>query len=157
MFCCCRELGIAGKAVTPFVLKRINELSNGRSLMSSILFLSLSFSLSFLFLSLCLVFSLISISDIALIKNNAKVGALIALELAKSRNDSENFVTVKNDPPVLFGECVPNNGPVSAFVTAYVSSLQLYYVVLIQVVVGGAILDFTAKAETEIKVNSYYN
>jgi pseudouridylate synthase len=49
--------GIEGKATTPFLLKRINELTQGASL----------------------------VTNIALVKNNARVGALLAVALAKSR------------------------------------------------------------------------
>jgi pseudouridylate synthase len=49
--------GIEGKATTPFLLKRINELAAGRSL----------------------------VTNIALVKNNARVGALLAVALAKNR------------------------------------------------------------------------
>ena len=48
--------GIAAKAVTPFLLQRIFELTEGRSLQS----------------------------NIALVLNNARLGAAIAVELAKS-------------------------------------------------------------------------
>jgi pseudouridylate synthase len=49
--------GIEGKATTPFLLKRINELTQGKSL----------------------------VTNIALVKNNARVGALLAVALAKNR------------------------------------------------------------------------
>jgi pseudouridylate synthase len=49
--------GIEGKATTPFLLKRINELTQGASL----------------------------VTNIALVKNNARVGALLAVALAKNR------------------------------------------------------------------------
>ncbi len=48
--------GIAGKKVTPYLLKRINELTQGASLKT----------------------------NIALVKNNARVGALLAVALAKA-------------------------------------------------------------------------
>lgn len=51
----CHEKGIKGKQITPFLLAKIVELTNGKSLEA----------------------------NIALIKNNAKVAAQIALELAK--------------------------------------------------------------------------
>jgi pseudouridylate synthase len=49
--------GIEGKATTPFLLKRINELTKGKSL----------------------------VTNIALVKNNAQMGALLAVALAKNR------------------------------------------------------------------------
>jgi pseudouridine-5'-phosphate glycosidase len=48
------QQGVSGKAVTPFLLARIKELTGGRSL----------------------------VSNIALVKNNAKVGAQLAHALA---------------------------------------------------------------------------
>ena len=55
------EKGISGNACTPFLLKRIRELTGGKSL----------------------------VSNVALVKNNARVGALVAVELAglDSRNE----------------------------------------------------------------------
>ncbi|XP_075066477.1 uncharacterized protein LOC142153103 [Mixophyes fleayi] len=53
-----RTQGIVGKAVTPFLLRRVNELTGGKSLSS----------------------------NIALIKNNAMVGSRIAVALSKLRN-----------------------------------------------------------------------
>jgi len=53
------EKGIKGKEVTPFLLARIFELSGGESLEA----------------------------NIALVRNNARVAALIAKELAKSGLD----------------------------------------------------------------------
>jgi pseudouridylate synthase len=49
--------GIEGKATTPFLLKRINELTQGKSL----------------------------VTNIALVKNNARVGAQLAVALAQSQ------------------------------------------------------------------------
>jgi pseudouridylate synthase len=49
--------GIEGKSTTPFLLKRINELTQGKSL----------------------------VTNIALVKNNARVGAQLAVALAQSR------------------------------------------------------------------------
>jgi pseudouridylate synthase len=51
-------LGISGKQVTPYLLKRINELTKGASLKT----------------------------NIALVKNNARVGAMLAVALAKDRS-----------------------------------------------------------------------
>lgn len=55
-----RELGIKGSGVTPYLLKRVNELSGGESLKA----------------------------NIVLIKQNAKVGALIACEFYKKKEIS---------------------------------------------------------------------
>jgi pseudouridine-5'-phosphate glycosidase len=50
-----KEKNISGKNITPFLLQRVNELTNGESLKS----------------------------NISLILNNAKIGAQISLELNK--------------------------------------------------------------------------
>lgn len=55
-----KEKGISGKEATPFLLKRVNELSGGESLQS----------------------------NIALIKNNAKVGGQISVDLSKLKKVS---------------------------------------------------------------------
>ena len=39
--CYCREKGIAGKDVTPYILARVNELTEGRSLAASFLFVKI--------------------------------------------------------------------------------------------------------------------
>ncbi len=52
-----KSQGIEGKATTPFLLKRINELTQGKSL----------------------------ITNIALVKNNARVGAYLAVALARTK------------------------------------------------------------------------
>jgi pseudouridine-5'-phosphate glycosidase len=52
-----RTQGIEGKATTPFLLQRINELTQGQSLST----------------------------NIALVKNNARVGSLLAVALAHNR------------------------------------------------------------------------
>ncbi|XP_064480992.1 uncharacterized protein LOC135394256 [Ornithodoros turicata] len=56
-----RAEGIAGNAVTPYILKRVNELTHGASLRA----------------------------NIALIKNNASVGATIAVALARSQGSGQ--------------------------------------------------------------------
>ncbi|GFZ20723.1 indigoidine synthase A family protein [Actinidia rufa] len=60
-----RDKGVTGNAETPFLLARVNELTGGASLSSSILSLD--------------------IQNIALVKNNALVGAKIAVSLAQMR------------------------------------------------------------------------
>jgi len=57
-----RDKNIIGKEVTPFVLKRVNEISGGRTLTA----------------------------NIALIENNARIGSEIALEFTKLINLSTN-------------------------------------------------------------------
>ncbi|KAG5517473.1 hypothetical protein RHGRI_038021 [Rhododendron griersonianum] len=65
-----RDKGITGNAETPFLLARVNELTGGASLSSSILYLDSK--------------------DIALVKNNALVGAKIAVCLAQMREDDRH-------------------------------------------------------------------
>lgn len=90
-----REKNVSGAAVTPYVLKRVNELTGGASLAASILFLSrLIFSkgckhgswciqwLNVIELAILLWIFLTRASDIELIKNNARVGSRIAVALA---------------------------------------------------------------------------
>jgi len=50
-FIYCRQEGVKGKEITPFVLQRVNELTSGKSLEA----------------------------NIALVENNAKIGAQIAV------------------------------------------------------------------------------
>ena len=64
-----REKKISGQDVTPFLLKRVNELSGGDSSKSSTFYIYKDF----------ILFRL----DVALIRNNAAVGAKVAVELTK--------------------------------------------------------------------------
>ncbi|KAF9665623.1 hypothetical protein SADUNF_Sadunf16G0142300 [Salix dunnii] len=66
-----RDKNITGNAETPFLLAKVNELTGGASLASSILLLVLS-----------------TCSDIALVKNNALVGAKIAVALTQLKEHS---------------------------------------------------------------------
>jgi pseudouridine-5'-phosphate glycosidase len=59
------EKGVKGALITPFLLKRVNELTGGESSASS----------NFPFFIILL--------DVELIKNNAKLGAEIAVSLAQ--------------------------------------------------------------------------
>jgi pseudouridylate synthase / pseudouridine kinase len=71
----CKHQGITGKDITPFLLQRVMEATKGRSLSS----------------------------NIALIKNNARVGAEIAVNLAYLENPShfqpQNFESLDGTPP----------------------------------------------------------
>lgn len=100
-----RDQGVLGKEVTPFVLQRVNDITEGQSLQS----------------------------NIALIKNNARVGSSIAVELCKIRKLKEtNAVSGHNklrETPDLATEW---------------SELQR------PVVIGGSNVDFIATAETVI-------
>lgn len=86
---------VAGRDVTPFILRRVSEITAGHSLQSSILYLKsvanfeiyLTNFLNFLII-LYISGSIIRVvfltnTDIALIKNNAKIGAQIAVEYSK--------------------------------------------------------------------------
>ncbi|KAG8267808.1 hypothetical protein J6590_041722 [Homalodisca vitripennis] len=64
-----KEREITGKAVTPFILQQVSELTEGRSLQT----------------------------NISLIKNNALVGANIAVALAKT--ERENKQTRREEQP----------------------------------------------------------
>ncbi len=64
-----------GKEETPFLLKRITELTRGESLAAS----------KFLLLRSVMVIIKYNV-DIALVKNNAKIGGQIAVELSKLKN-----------------------------------------------------------------------
>ncbi|KAF9611327.1 hypothetical protein IFM89_030116 [Coptis chinensis] len=64
-----RDNKVIGNAETPFLLARVNELTGGASLASSILF---------------------HVTDIALVKNNAFVGAQIAVALSRLRQGGSN-------------------------------------------------------------------
>ncbi|OLP95003.1 Pseudouridine-5'-phosphate glycosidase [Symbiodinium microadriaticum] len=81
------KLDIRGNEVTPFLLKRINELTGGESLRS----------------------------NIALIKHNAEVGAAVALELAKRTRRMEGSMSMqslsarKEDSQDDTGESVANS------------------------------------------------
>ncbi|THU50671.1 hypothetical protein C4D60_Mb06t22760 [Musa balbisiana] len=69
---------VTGNAATPFLLARVNELTGGVSLAASILF----YILLMIFPN--------QVSDITLVKNNAFVGAKIAVALANLQRCSKN-------------------------------------------------------------------
>ncbi|KAL9961537.1 hypothetical protein ACROYT_G030495 [Oculina patagonica] len=97
-----RESSVVGKEVTPFVLQRVNELTKGQSLQA----------------------------NMALIKNNAKIGSLIAVELCKIRKLKEKKAV--NAQGKVWG--VPDS-------TTEWNRLQR------PVVIGGSNVDFIATAE----------
>ncbi|KAB5520415.1 hypothetical protein DKX38_024734 [Salix brachista] len=72
-----RDKNITGNAETPFLLAKVNELTGGASLASSILLPVLN-----------------TCSDIALVKNNALVGAKIAVALAQLKEHSNRVLQV---------------------------------------------------------------
>ena len=81
----CKRQGITGKDITPFLLQRVMEATKGRSLSS----------------------------NIALIKNNARVGAEIAVSLASLENPShfqpQNIESLDGTP--LRGNTAPSDTP----------------------------------------------
>ncbi|XP_042232097.1 pseudouridine-5'-phosphate glycosidase-like [Homarus americanus] len=100
------ESAVRGRDVTPFILRRVFEITGGQSLKS----------------------------NIALIENNAKAGAQIAMEYAKLLTPSSSFI-----PPIH-----PTN-----------KKSQLSEVDGRPVVIGGSIVDFVATVmEPEIKVSA---
>lgn len=72
-----RAQSVHGKDETPFLLKRITELTKGQSLAASMY--PTPWTLNVFAHHLCY-------PDIALVKNNAKVGARIAVELSKLKS-----------------------------------------------------------------------
>ncbi|XP_022249500.1 uncharacterized protein LOC106465838 isoform X2 [Limulus polyphemus] len=99
--------GICGKDITPFILNKVNELTDGTSLQA----------------------------NIALVKINACVGAQIAVELAKLRQ--------QNEKPLHSDRCVGlSSNSVKTKVEKAVTQEELD--IGRPVVVGGSIVDFTA-------------
>ncbi|XP_042866047.1 pseudouridine-5'-phosphate glycosidase-like [Penaeus japonicus] len=95
----------SGRDVTPFILQRVFEITGGQSLKS----------------------------NIALIKNNAKAGAQIAVELARLKSSTSSFLPPRDSPKEKSGTSEQGR----------------------PVVVGGSIVDFIATVkEPEIKVGS---
>jgi pseudouridylate synthase / pseudouridine kinase len=84
----CKRQGITGKDITPFLLQRVMEATKGRSLSS----------------------------NIALIRNNARVGAEIAVSLASLENPShfqpQNFESLDGTPS--HGNTAPSDTPAEA-------------------------------------------
>lgn len=86
---------VSGRDVTPFILRRVSEITAGHSLQSSILYLksvanfeiylTKFFYLVFiLYISgLIILVAFLTNTDIALIKNNARIGAQIAVEYSR--------------------------------------------------------------------------
>lgn len=72
-----RATNVRGKEETPFLLKRIAELTKGESLAASKL--GLIFDLLFILTKEHML-------DIALVKNNAKIGGQIAVHLSQLKN-----------------------------------------------------------------------
>ena len=73
----CDTQGIKGKMVTPFVLERINQMSGGKSLES----------------------------NLALVENNARAGARIAVELSSLRGRQWQGCSTTTTSAMVFGGC----------------------------------------------------
>ncbi|ETV78268.1 hypothetical protein, variant 1 [Aphanomyces astaci] len=104
----CRDEHIAGNAVTPFLLKRVNELTQGVSLTS----------------------------NIALVKNNALVGAKIAVALAAT-------LSAATPPHTPASSCR------EASSSSHASARPSHSSTPDVVVVGGAVLDVISKPTTQ--------
>lgn len=98
-----RESSIVGKDVTPFVLQRVNELTKGQSLQA----------------------------NMALIKHNAKIGSLIAVELCRIRKLKEKRKALN----------------VQGNVRGFPDSTTEWNRLQRPVVIGGSNVDFIATAE----------
>ncbi|KAL3892222.1 hypothetical protein ACJMK2_004452 [Sinanodonta woodiana] len=137
-----REEGIVGKEVTPYILNKVNMLTRGLSLKS----------------------------NIALIKNNARVGAQIGVELSQLRFQSHGLLGSKPVSHIGHGytsgyqsdqgqvyQSEPGQGSQSAFISGKtervsqnVKSAKSGRVVI----VGGSIVDFNVRLQTkEFKTN----
>ncbi|EFA82965.1 hypothetical protein PPL_03743 [Heterostelium album PN500] len=103
-------LKVAGKEITPFLLKRVNELTGGKSLES----------------------------NIHLIKENAKVGALIAVELSKLKNSNNNQQTTTSQ-----------NKEVTATTTTTTTRKQS-----VISVVGGAVIDLISHPNNALQMKT---
>ena len=73
----CDTQGIKGKMVTPFVLERINQMSGGKSLES----------------------------NLALVENNARAGARIAVELSSLKGSRRQGCNTNTTSAMVFGGC----------------------------------------------------
>ncbi|XP_070209604.1 uncharacterized protein [Littorina saxatilis] len=100
-----KRLGVKGKEVTPFILQQVYEITEGASLGA----------------------------NIALIENNAKVAAQIAVALSRKKNGTQRRAPSATFPGV--------SSPPSAGFSDSVAKKP--------VVVGGVVVDFCAKAKEE--------
>lgn len=115
-----RQQEIRGKEVTPFVLRRVNELTGGKSLEA----------------------------NLALIRNNAKVGSLIAVSLSKLRNVGQSG---RNPRPPRKLSALPAREEVNPSRKDVTTALKENMDPLKSrpVVIGGTNVDFIAKAANE--------
>ncbi|XP_052762526.1 uncharacterized protein LOC128205129 isoform X2 [Mya arenaria] len=116
-----RNKNIQGKEVTPFILKRVNELTRGNSLKA----------------------------NIHLIHNNAKVGAQIAVELSKLKSGtSKTNGSPSSRGSNSFNEGKPEDFVVTNYSEPTKASDKLQAKKRVTVV-GGSIVDFTARLGTQ--------
>ncbi|XP_029010234.1 uncharacterized protein zgc:136858 isoform X1 [Betta splendens] len=116
-----RAKGITGKDVTPFILQKVNELTEGKSLQA----------------------------NIALIHNNARVGSRIACALSKQMTERRfnGKIHHQGKPlPNSGSDIVSINSYYGCFL-AHSGAHTVAY--LFQVVVGGINVDFIAKGKTK--------
>nr|XP_018909220.1 PREDICTED: pseudouridine-metabolizing bifunctional protein C1861.05 [Bemisia tabaci]XP_018909221.1 PREDICTED: pseudouridine-metabolizing bifunctional protein C1861.05 [Bemisia tabaci] len=126
-----KEQGIAGKDVTPFLLKAIADATKGKSLET----------------------------NIALIKNNALVGSQIAVELSKLNSDllslhGETQKSVLGGKKVSTENCAGISARISvenSEKNAESGSSQSSPSASKVVVIGGAMMDITVKSEDDMK------
>ena len=91
--------GIYGKEVTPFILSAVSQLTRGKSLESSkIIRCGTIACIRWVYAKLFVLVFLLS--DMALIKNNARVAAEIAVELARIENGSSTPANHSNNAKV---------------------------------------------------------
>merc|ERR1719270_450515 len=83
-----KDKNISGRDVTPYILSRLNDLTGGESLKA----------------------------NLALVKNNAKTGAGIAVELAKMRNEGNVTVAGQRNKSKISGSPVVVGGSIYDFV-----------------------------------------
>lgn len=114
---------ITGPKITPYLLSRIEQLSQGKSLES----------------------------NIALVMNNAKVAANIASELAKQRQQgTQTIVDLKPSPPVTASPPTPSNPPISAEIGRKTKSKASSSSEV--VVVGGAVVDIIGNVTSKMSI-----
>ena len=118
-----KEFNVQGKKATPYLLKRINELTGGDSLKS----------------------------NIALVKNNAHVGASIAVANAKSRGRRRRGTTTATSTRTFATSA--GSGSARTFATTPATS-GAPLPVLRPLVVGGATVDMTAQGNGAVQIGT---
>ncbi|XP_039664409.1 pseudouridine-metabolizing bifunctional protein C1861.05 isoform X1 [Perca fluviatilis] len=111
--------GITGRDVTPFILQKVNELTEGKSLQA----------------------------NIALIHNNAKVGSQIACALSKQMTERKLKEKTHHHGKHSESDIVSINTMV--LFSQRLAQYSTHKAVLLQVVIGGINVDFIAKGKTK--------